>query len=311
MASQAPLVFDESLAAERFYRCLRRGYVDVLLKRTGDDLLDRLSVISRDFNKILDVGTPTSLWLDLLQKPSMDGPLPTHGRGKMAHGWARMGGTWGRVLEGQVEPVSGQCAGLLEALSPHGERAYDLVISGLALQGVNDLPGVLSQVRRTLKPDGLFIGALLGGRTLHELREAFMMAQSELMGGVSPRVAPFADVRDMGMLLQRAGFALPVTDVDTVQMRYAHPLMLMKDLQAMGLTNVLTARARQPLRRDVLGRVCEVYFERFADYDGRVRATFDVVWFSGWVPHESQQKPLRPGSAQVSLKDVLGPRSGA
>jgi SAM-dependent methyltransferase len=192
-----------------------------------------------------------------------------------------------------------------EAL-PFADHTLDLVVSALSLQAVNDLPGVLVQVRRALKPDGLFLAALLGGDTLAELRQSFAMAESELDGGVSPRVAPFPDLRDVGGLLQRAGFALSVTDVDRITVRYATPLRLLHDLRHMGATNPLAERRRVPLRRATLMRAMEVYAARFADPDDRVRASFDIIWLSGWSPHESQQKPLRPGSAQKRLADVLG-----
>jgi SAM-dependent methyltransferase len=182
-------------------------------------------------------------------------------------------------------------------------------VSLLALQGVNDLPGALIQIRRALKPDGLLVAALLGGGSLAELRQAFAQAEGELEGGASPRVAPFADLRDLGGLLQRAGFALPVTDSDLFHVRYASPFGLMRDLRRMGLTNALNDRRKTPLRRATLLRAAEIYAERFADPDGRVRATFEIVWLSGWAPHESQQKPLRPGSAKMRLADALGAKS--
>ena len=147
---------------------------------------------------------------------------------------------------------------------------------------------------------------MLGGATLTELRQAFAAAEAEVEGGVSPRVAPFADVRDFGALLQRAGFALPVTDVESVAVRYADLFGLMRDLRAMGLTNALAERRRTPLRRATLLRAAALYAERFADGDGRVRATFEIVWLSGWAPHESQPKPLRPGSARTRLAAALG-----
>jgi hypothetical protein len=154
----------------------------------------------------------------------------------------------------------------------------------------------------------LFLAALTGGETLTELRQAFTLAESEVTGGVSPRIAPFADVRSLGMLLQRAGFALPVADTERVTVRYPHALALLDDLRRMGATNALLDRSRTPLRRAVLMRMAEIYAARFADADGRVRATFDIVWLSGWAPHESQQKPLRPGSASARLADALGAR---
>ena len=178
-------------------------------------------------------------------------------------------------------------------------------VSALALQFVNDLPGTLVQIRRALKPDGLFLAALIGGESLTELRQAFAAAEAEMEGGVSPRVAPFADLRDLGALLQRAGFALPVTDVDRVTVRYATPLALMHDLRRMGATNALVERRRAPLQRGTLQRMMEIYAERFADADGRIAATFEIVWLSGWAPHESQQQPLAPGSAKTRLADAL------
>ena len=191
---------------------------------------------------------------------------------------------------------------------PFGDGTLDLVVSALALQLVNDLPGVLVQIRRALKADGLFLAALLGGETLTELRQSFAAAESEIEGGVSPRVAPFAELRELGGLLQRAGFALPVADADRVTVRYDSVFPLMHDLRRMGATNALTARRRTPLRaRDLAahgGNLCQ----RFADADGRVRATFDIVWLSGWAPHPDQQQPLKPGSAKKRLADALGTR---
>src|SRR6185312_2614985 len=192
-----------------------------------------------------------------------------------------------------------------EAL-PFADASLDLVVSGLALQFVNDLPGTLIQVRRALKPDGLFLAALAGGDSLAELRQSFAEAESEMDGGASPRVAPFADVRELGALLQRAGFALPVIDSERLTVRYASAFALMHDLRRMGATNVLVERRRVPLRRATLSRMADIYAGRFADADGRLRATFEIVWLSGWAPHESQQKPLKPGSAAQRLADALG-----
>ena len=188
------------------------------------------------------------------------------------------------------------------------KASLDLVVSALALQFVNDLPGVLVQVRRALKPDGLFLAALIGGDTLTELRQSFAAAESEIEGGVSPRVAPFADLRDLGALLQRAGFALPVTDIERVTVRYDSAFALMRDLRRMGATNALLDRRRTPLKRATLMRMAEIYAQRFADSDGRLRATFEIVWLSGWAPHPDQQQPLKPGSAQARLADALGTR---
>jgi SAM-dependent methyltransferase len=188
---------------------------------------------------------------------------------------------------------------------PLAPESFDLAVSALSLQCLNDLPGALVQIRRALKPDGLFTGCLLGGQSLHELRSALAAAETQIYGGVSPRVAPFADVRDMGGLLQRAGFALPVADSEPLTVRYANMFALMADLRAMGLANALTARLRKPVAKTFFLRAAEHYAERFADSDGRVRATFEMIFLSGWAPHESQQKPLAPGAAGMRLADAL------
>lgn len=189
---------------------------------------------------------------------------------------------------------------------PFAPESLDLVVSALALHWTNDLPGALIQIRRALKPDGLFIGAILGGATLTELRQALTEAEAEVRGGAGPRVSPFADVLDGAALLQRAGFALPVADIDRVQVGYGHPLELIRDLRAMGESNVLADGARQPLTRGILARASEIYVERFARPDGRVIATFEIITLTGWAPHPDQQQPLRPGSAKMRLADALG-----
>jgi hypothetical protein len=147
---------------------------------------------------------------------------------------------------------------------------------------------------------------MLGGDTLIELRQCLGEAETEIAGGMSPRVAPFVEVRALGSLLQRAGFAIPVTDMDRITVRYARLDDLFADLRRMGATNVLIERRRLPLRREILARAAELYRNRYTDTDGRLRATFDVLWMSGWAPHESQQQPLRPGSARARLADALG-----
>lgn len=189
---------------------------------------------------------------------------------------------------------------------PFGDETLDLVVSTLALHWTNDLVGALIQIRRALRPDGLFLGAIFGGATLTELRQCLLAAEAELTDGASMRVSPFADAIDAAGLLQRAGFALPVADVDRVKVRYAHPLALLQDLRRMGETSVLLDRSRKPLPRKVLFRAMELYVERFAEADGKVPATFEIVSVTGWAPHESQQKPLRPGSAKMRLADALG-----
>ena len=297
-----PLIFDRLLLRARRQRGLRLGPATFLLDEVADEFANRLRLVLRRFDLAVDLGTPTAAVRTALLRdgaigamiavdPMID-PLPTmRGRAGVSGDHAAAMGL--RVVADE------------EAL-PFADNTLDLVVSGLSLQAVNDLPGVLAQVRRALKPDGLFLAALLGGDTLAELRHSFAMAESELDGGVSPRVAPFPDLRDLGALLQRAGFALPVTDVDRITVRYATPLGLLHDLRRMGAANPLVERRRVPLRRATLMRAMEVYAARFADPDGKVRASFDIIWLSGWSPHETQQQPLRPGSATTRLADALG-----
>ncbi len=213
----------------------------------------------------------------------------------------------------QMEAAGGllrQCSGLRvqadEEALPFRSHSLDLVVSALALQLVNDLPGTLLQIRHALKPDGLLLAAVLGGATLHELRTALFLAEEEVEGGASPRVAPFADVRELGALLLRAGFALPVADAQTVTVTYPDALALMRELKAAGASNVLRARRRRLLRRATLLRAVEHYADRFGLPNGRIPATFEVVTLTGWAPHESQPQPLRPGSATVRLAEALG-----
>ena len=183
---------------------------------------------------------------------------------------------------------------------------FDLAVGVLGLHAVNDLPGALIQTRRALKPDGLFVAALFGGETLNELRDSFAAGEEQVRGGASPRVSPFADVRDLGGLLQRAGFNLPVADVERTVVRYGKFQTLVGDLRAVGETNALVQRSKAFLRRDVLTASLSHYAAHHAEPDGRLRATFDIIYLTGWVPHESQQKPLRPGSAKTRLADALG-----
>lgn len=190
------------------------------------------------------------------------------------------------------------------------EGAYDLAVSLLTLHESNDTPGLLAQIRRTLKPDGLFLACVPSGGTLGELRDSLLAAESELTGAANARVLPFMDVRDAGGLLQRAGFALPVTDTETLTVRYDTMFNLMLDLRAMGATNTLASRSRAFATRGLFQTAAEHYARNHADSDGRIRASFNFVWMSGWVPHESQQKPLKPGSATNRLSDFLGDRSG-
>ena len=218
-------------------------------------------------------------------------------------------GLWiGEAVPDPIRPFAQQwqCAdfGAGEILKADGP--FDLAVSLFSLQWINDLPGALIQVRRLLQPDGLFLAALMGAGTLTELREAFAQAEIQTRGGVSPRVSPFADVRDLGHLLQRAGFALPVADVERLVVRYRDFAGLVKDLRAHGFTNAMSARSRQVLRRDTLTALLAHYAGHHADPDGRLRARFETLYLTGWSPHESQQQPLKPGSAKTRLADALG-----
>jgi len=282
--AQNPLVFDRALLRRRQARARVLGFERFLIDRVASDLADRLGAVLREFPLAVDLGTPSDTVRTTLARLT----------------------SIGRLLRVASSPDADIVAD--EEALPFRDASLDLVVSALALQFVNDLPGALVQVRRALRPDGLFLAAVLGGETLTELRQSFAAAEAEVEGGVSPRVAPFADVRAMGALLQRAGFALPVTDVERLTVRYSSPFILMGELRRMGATNVLVQRRRVPLRRATLKRMAEIYAERFSDPDGKVRATFEIIWLSGWAPHESQQKPLRPGSAQARLADALGTR---
>ena len=268
----APLLFDRALLRQLQRRAQHSGAATFLLDRAVEDMADRLAAVKREFAHAADIWTP--------------------GEGLASHlrfnAFAR------------IAPEDSPRETL-----PLAPESLDLVVSALAFQFVNDLPGVLAQIRRALKPDGLLLAAMIGGDTLTELRQSFAVAEAECEGGVSPRVAPFADLRDVGSLLQRVGLALPVIDVDRVVVRYDDAFALMQDLRRMGATNILVERRRMPTRRATMLRMAQVYRERFADPDGRIRATFDVIWMSGWAPHESQQKPLRPGSAKASLEEAV------
>jgi SAM-dependent methyltransferase len=280
-------VFDRRLLRVRQRRARRLKPATFLLDRVAIDLGERLSAVLRKFDVVVDLGTPSDAVRRVLAANKNIGTIVAVGPN----------GDDGRMHVTADE----------EAL-PFAEGSLDLLVSALALQFVNDLPGALIQIRRALKPDGLLLAALIGGDSLIELRSAFAAAESEMEGGASPRVAPFADIRELGSLLQRAGFALPVVDSERVTVRYDSALALMDDLRRMGATNILHERLRTPLKRGTLECVKEIYADRFADADGRVRATFEIIWLSGWVPHESQQKPLKPGSAAQRLADALGTR---
>ncbi|WP_374575906.1 methyltransferase domain-containing protein [Phenylobacterium sp.] len=292
-SSAPPQIFDRSLHRKRLDRAAA-GFpdADFLKRRAAEDAVARLETILRDFPLAVDLGARTGVFRQALEASDAA---------------ARVG----RLVEADLSlPMLGGRGGARlvadEERLPFAAESLDLVVSTLSLHWANDVVGALIQIRRALKPDGLFIGALLGGATLTELRQSLMAAEAEILGGAGSRVSPFADAYDAAGLLQRAGFALPVADVDRVTVRYRHPLMLMADLRRMGETNVLAERHPKPLTRALIGRASEIYLERFAEADGKIPATFEILTLTGWAPHESQQKPLKPGSAKMRLADALG-----
>jgi SAM-dependent methyltransferase len=279
----APGPFEPRLVRQRKRRAAKT-FADAafLHRRVVADLADRLEAIPRPFPSALALGGGGLFSEEVRARPELS---------------ARIG-----------EIVEADIASGLEIDPEHlpfAERSFDLIVSPLALHTVNDLPGALIQIRRALKPDGLMLAALLGGETLNELRLSLIEAESELTGGAGPRVAPFADLQDVAALLQRAGFALLAADRDVVIVRYAEPMRLLADLRSMGETAALRERSPRALSRRILARAFEIYRARFSDPDGRVRATFELLTATGWAPHESQQKPLKPGSAKARLADAL------
>ncbi|WP_373236582.1 SAM-dependent methyltransferase [Cohaesibacter celericrescens] len=288
-----PRLFDTKLLAYRRARAYATfgNEGEFLLADAAHDMLDRLDIVLRSFPKCAELGGHNGLLARALKsRKGTDSILRME-----QHPSFLSNSATGVLFDPECLPLKAQCLNLL--------------VSPLFLQWVNDLPGTLIQIRQSLAPDGLFLATLLGRETLRELREVFLQADSELSGGVSPRVAPLPDIRDMGPLLQRAGFALPVADHDILTVRYASLFDLMKDLRRMGATNILMDRSRTFLRRDTLMRAAELYQEKFSDPDGRIYATFQILSLSGWAPHESQQKPLKPGSAKQSLTAILGDKS--
>lgn len=289
MANDPHEIIDTGLLVDRKRRAVARAVAgaDFLMERAAEDLAERLATVGRRFEKAAALFCVTPAARDaVLASGKADVAVRIEADAAFLGGGEGIVATPGHV---PLDPAS-----------------IGLAVSLLSLQDENDIPGMLVQIRRALKPDGLFLGAMAGAGTLAELRESLLAAEAELSGGASPRVLPFADVREAGALLQRAGFALPVTDVETVTVRYATMFDLIRDLRAMGATNVLSGRSRKPTSREFFARAAAIYAERFSDPDGRVRATFSFIWMSGWAPDASQQKPLRPGSAQVSLAEALG-----
>ena len=290
--STPPLLFDRALHARRLARAAPGYSAAAFLKvRAAEDAAERLASILRRFALAVDLS-------------ARDGAFARALAGGDAAGKVE------RLIEADLAPAMlgprRPALVLDEEALPFADASLDLVVSLLSLHWTNDLVGTLIQIRRALRPDGLFLGAFLGGTTLTELRQSLLIAEDEVGGGVGPRVSPFADGYDGAGLLQRAGFALPVSDVDRITVRYDHPLRLMADLRVMGETSVLLDRPRRPLTRALIARTAAIYADRFGLPDGRIPATFEIITLIGWAPHESQQKPLKPGSAKMRLADAIG-----
>lgn len=284
-------LFDEALIARNRERALARNAAgsDFLLELTARELADRLAIVERRFENAVELFGATGL---TARAAMATGKIERLQRIETHAGFGE---------EGQPVAVTS-----FESV-PLEPQSVNLILSPLSLHLTKDTPGMLIQMRRALKPDGLLLAAIPGAGTLSELREVLLAAETEIYGGASPRVVPFADIRDIGSLLQRAGFALPVIDEESFTVRYDHIFALMRDLKAMGMANPLMGRSRRPVSRRFFLRAAELYAERFSDPDGRIRATFSIVFLSGWAPHESQQKPLKPGSAKMRLADALDP----
>jgi NADH dehydrogenase [ubiquinone] 1 alpha subcomplex assembly factor 5 len=290
---EAMNLFDRRLLRQRRERAAQHlASHDFLIREAGERLADRLEDVRRKFPRALDLGCHGGQMAELLA-----------GRGGIEH-----------LVQCDLSPANSRRAGsggspalaADEEFLPFAEGSFDLILSCLDLHWVNDLPGALMQIRRVLKPDGLFLAVMLGLGTLAELRDCLIEAEEELTGGASPRVSPFADARDAAGLLQRAGFALPVADVETITATYADALALMRDLRGMGEANAARARSRRFAGRDLFARAAALYALRHGQADGRIPARFRLVFLTGWAPHESQQRAMRPGSAQSRLADALG-----
>lgn len=282
-------LFDTDLVISRRKRALRQPVkgADFLMRLVADELSERLSVVERQFDVAVELHGATGMVGDACMAT---GKIGTLRRIELPDAFLPSATT------AEISPLE---------ILPLDLASVNLVLSPLALHLTNDTPGVLIQARRALKPDGLLLAAIPGAGTLQELKDVLLATEVELLGGASPRVIPFPDVRDIGGLLQRAGFALPVVDTETRLVRYSSMFALLKDLRAMGMGNPLLNRSRKPLNRAFFLRAAEIYQERYADPDGKIRATFSFIFASGWAPHESQQKPLKPGSAKARLADAL------
>lgn len=292
MTDTPPRLFDRQLLARRRNRAAPKlADYNFLVRRAFEDMCDRVDSITRDFDRAAILGGGPGLVDELGSHPAA----------------AKIGWLTQSDLAGDVAAsLDGPALCLDEEALPFAEESLDLVLAPWGLHWTNDLPGALVQINHALKPDGFFAAALLGGSTLTELRQCLMTAESELTGGAAARVSPYAGTFDMAALLQRAGFAMPVADVDRVTVRYDNAFALMNDLRGMGETSILADRPQKPASRALFVRTAQLYAEKFADPNGRIRASFDIIHAAGWAPHPDQPKPKRPGSATHRLADALG-----
>ena len=274
-----PIIFNRKLLKTRLRKAAFKTAPDFIVKRAADDLLDRLLTIKRPFSRSLDISFFNNQFSDAI------------------------------IYSGRTKPLK---AGLIsgdvivdDEFLPFKEESFDLVVCGMNLQWVNDLPGTLKQIRRILAPDGLFIACLPGGLTFNEMRNVFIHAELEKTGGSSPRVHPFIDVRDMGALLQRGGFTLPVADVDSFTIRYDNLYSMINEIRQMTFSSVLHSVSNKNLTRDIIMHAQKLYSDNFSDDDGRLRLSFEIIWLSGWAAHDSQQEPAKPGSATHSLENAI------
>ncbi len=288
-----PRLFDRRLLRQRKDRASREfSDYNFLYARVAEDLLDRVETISRSFPTCLVIGGGGAVGRALAERPEA--------RAKI-----------GTVIEADLSPKMAGLSGhpslaLDEEYLPIQEGSVDLVLSCLSLHWTNDIVGALIQLNYALKPDGFFAGAILGGSTLNELRGALTAAEESLDREPAKRVSPFADTIDMAGLVSRAGFTMPVSDIDRVTVRYGNAFVLMRDLRKMGETNVLAERSRTPGTKSLFVNAAQAYASEHAHEDGRIPATFEIINFAGWAPHPDQPKPKRPGSATVRLAEALG-----
>ncbi|MDV7340071.1 methyltransferase domain-containing protein [Terasakiella sp. A23] len=286
-------VFDRQMVREHRDRAAKTwADFDFLHKEVAERICDRLDDVVRDFPLALDIGCHGG---DIAEVIGKRGKVETLIQCDLSEGMAR-----------RADAQKATTLVADEEFLPFGHEKFDLIISNLSLHWVNDLPGALLQINRALKPDGLFIGTMFGIETLRELRQCLSDAELAVDGGMSPRISPFADVRDAGMLLQRAGFNLPVVDADGIEVRYENPMKLMKDLKGMGENNKVLERRKNFTKRELIMQAMQRYMEEFAGDDGRVPATFQVMYLTAWKPDPSQQKPMKPGTADKKLAEALG-----